>query len=520
MGTSSGRRTTSIRLIGLVVLLRVGYSTWEARLRIKRVTLIPEVIYHHEGWHTPASSSSSGGSSASPGTGKFPLFDQVTRLLTPSDGRFSLDETSSFQFYVYDNLTTQYTPQKVSECLENYGNRSSNMSKTDFYSVHCDWSSSICSPQNHTQGSHYSDRRLNRNADAVLARLFLNYQGPLRTFNPRRASIFIVPYPASSQKECFRVKHASKLKAALTQHERALLKTLEFWKEAPTRHLFLYSGGLDHSYLSEYIQRSKGSMIAMLGPRRRPGHLVIPYANTHSHYQPNSLPQTLRAGFHNKRYALSAVLSKEISGNGQIRKDFLEKADVWFSQNQIHGLPVKIIEIGSNSSRRLPDESEVMKLYRESIFCPIFRGDSPIQKRFFDVLLSGCIPVVMTYYRTPNSNNYQNATSYFAEGAVTVTDTYPFAKSTFDGRSDLGIEYSSLVVEIPGGCLECIGPTLKNILSRPELLREKQNHLASLSTLFSYGMEGNFLKHPDAVSALLVQAKHYVSTYPNQSMIL
>jgi len=40
-------------------------------------------------------------------------------------------------------------------------------------------------------------------------------------------------------------------------------------------------------------------------------------------------------------------------------------------------------------SRTMPDEATTMQRYRESIFCPCFRGDRPDVKRFFDVLLSG-----------------------------------------------------------------------------------------------------------------------------------
>ena len=497
------------------------------------------------------------------------------------------EDLDDFQFYVYDDIPNHYQPKTISKCVEDYGIRNSFQNKTNvsdverqrrqqnFYDTYCDWSTSICSPKAYTTSCHYSDRRLNRNADAILATHFVQYTGPLRTYDPESAKIFIVPYPASSQKECYRIsssKYNKKLKATITDHERTLLKSLKYWKQHPTKHLFLYSAGLDQSYLLEYVQSRHNNMIAMLGPKRRLGHIVIPYANTHPEYQPNQFfqlqlqPDELNqrhsktasinqstSPFKDKRYALSAVLSKDISGNGQIRKQFLDNIENYFPNRQIGGMPIRIIEIDSGQMRRLPNETDVMRLYRDSIFCPIFRGDSPIQKRFFDAILSGCIPVVMAYYNhnrhetsmRADTNRTATQVSYFSDfliknrhGAL-VEDTYPLAMIHDDFQqnanrrssslsvtktarittsntifSSFGIDYSKLVIEIqPNGCLECIANILENLLSnQTRLLQEKQAYLAKMRTLFSYGMESNFLLYPDAVSSLLLQAKYYAES--------
>ena len=170
------------------------------------------------------------------------LLDQAVKLLFPNDEvarNYSLTLSDGFLFYVYEDLPSQYTYPNISKCLEDYAikkrrqrkvsNDAVTRTREEFYEQHCDWGSSICNPSNHTKEPHYSERRLNRNADVVMAKLFLEYTGPLRTYNVHDASVIIVPYPASSQKECFRVQKQRKLKAALTNHERGLLRSLPYW---------------------------------------------------------------------------------------------------------------------------------------------------------------------------------------------------------------------------------------------------------------------------------------------------
>ena len=60
----------------------------------------------------------------------------------------------------------------------------------------------VCNPTAYTDGSHYSTRRLNGAADAVIARLFSEYDGPLRTSNVSDAAFKVVPYPHSSNAAC------------------------------------------------------------------------------------------------------------------------------------------------------------------------------------------------------------------------------------------------------------------------------------------------------------------------------
>lgn len=159
-----------------------------------------------------------------------------------------------------------------------------------------------------------------------------------------------------------------------------------------------------------------------------------------------------------------------------------------------------------------------MKLYRESIFCPVFRGDTPQQKRFFDAILSGCIPVVFSHHFLQNEQDEMYSTSYFSPHSGTTSRVYPWAKGSFgDKYPEMGIEYSKLVIEIEETALgeticdvKCMVKTLEILLTKdPAALKEKQNTIARYARLFSYGLQHNAFQYVDAMSALLVRARHY-----------
>lgn len=77
----------------------------------------------------------------------------------------------------------------------------------------------------------------------------------------------------------------------------------------------------------------------------------------------------------------------------------------------------------------------------------------------------------------------------------------------------MGIDYSKLVVEINEtdcGEMDCLPGKLEKWLSDPEALRQKQLDIAKYARLFSYGLQDKAFKYADAMSALLVRARHYV----------
>ena len=156
-----------------------------------------------------------------------------------------------------------------------------------------------------------------------------------------------------------------------------------------------------------------------------------------------------------------------------------------------------------------------MRLYRDSVFCPCFRGDRPITRRIFDAMLSGCIPVVLAHRFTDRETG-RTVTSYFARAqGASNAKVYPWARGSFgDGHPDMGIDYSELVVEIPAECgVDCIPSVLEGLLlNDTAALRRKQRNLARYARLFSFGMgEGRIFERVDAMSALLIAARHHAT---------
>ena len=76
---------------------------------------------------------------------------------------------------------------------------------------------------------------------------------------------------------------------------------------------------------------------------------------------------------------------------------------------------------------------------------------------------------------------------------------------------EMGIDYRELTVAINGTCgIPCLLPTLEDLLlNHQDRLIAMQEKIASVASLFSYGMENNMLMYPDAIAGLLVQIRHF-----------
>ncbi len=172
--------------------------------------------------------------------------------------------------------------------------------------------------------------------DAVIARLFTNYLGKIRTFNETEATIKIVPFLAESNNRCSQMfnrrRNDKSIDILLDEHKRSKLfydpATLYLMRGPALNCNRLVSGGA--------------------------GQLVVPYVNTNAEYQPDKLmfsmnSEELDQFFSSKKYALAAVLAKKISGNGYARVQFVDKADKLFGNGTIEsnngtlgGMPVHI----------------------------------------------------------------------------------------------------------------------------------------------------------------------------------
>lgn len=388
----------------------------------------------------------------------------------------------------------------------NPGNRTSN----------CDWGASICS-QTQSSSSTYSSRRFNRNGDVVLSKLFTEYRGSSRTYDAKEADVFLVPYPStahcaclSDKAKCWVVKEAD-----IRQHVFQNLPYLS--DDTLERHVFLSSvqREFNHPFMMQMpllLSLETAEDLCKVGENC--GHILQPYVNTNADYQPNHL--TLTAGLEHRRYAVTAFMSGNIGERSfRLRYEFLNTLNKMQSNNTtIAGLPVYV---GQLSNRMMDNETAILEKYRESIFCPCLRGNTPAQKRFFDVIMSGCIPVVMEYA----SSKEEGYPSFFKEHETSIRLSYPFSKGIFQDEPEMGVNYHEIVVTINRTCrIDCMLQTLENLIANhPKTILAKQKKIAELARLFSYGIEHNALRYPDAVSAMLVQIRHYVSKLRSASRL-
>lgn len=182
----------------------------------------------------------------------------------------------------------------------------------------------------------------------------------------------------------------------------------------------------------------------------------------------------------------------------------------------IAGLP--IVTGKMHHLRTMGSEKGIQLAYKTSIFCPCLRGDYPPQKRIFDAMLSGCIPVVL---EAPSHE--EGYVSHFSKESYSARITYPFGQGivptihngTHTPSTVMGLNYSDLVVAVPESCHKngCMMEILEDLLANhPETIREKQQNIAKVVSLFSYGMGENGMKYPDAVAAMLAYARQYVHT--------
>lgn len=147
--------------------------------------------------------------------------------------------------------------------------------------------------------------------------------------------------------------------------------------------------------------------------------------------------------------------------------------------------------------------------HHSSMFCPVLPGDGCAQKRLFDVILSGCIPVVPRF--TP-SDEKGYPTFFNWMKRCSIRRTYPFARGSFFDDPAAGIDYESLVVSFDGLCgIACMKPAIEVVMNNATEMKRLQDNMRRYAKLFAFGLDENMYQSVDAFSAMLVAMRHYVS---------
>jgi hypothetical protein len=251
----------------------------------------------------------------------------------------------------------------------------------------------------------------------------------------------------------------------------------------------------------------------------KPGQIVIPNLEDKAPYQPSAL---LARGVEwwtarPRKYSFSFIYggrNAKMNGGGRKYRDFFE-ADIAanYPSYQLLGQPFFIKRWSSPHEFH---KLETFSYYNESIFCPCLPGDLAWQKRFFDALISGCIPVVLKF----DTPNLPGGKSWFLpEGEsgelASVQQAYPFAKGAFGGKTDIEIDYESFVLEVPIDVksqdnVSGVVKSMEAILSDPFELRRRQLAMMKSALSFTYGMGKDAHQHDDAFSRILKTVRYYL----------
>jgi hypothetical protein len=252
--------------------------------------------------------------------------------------------TREFRFYVYNLTDHPYDWKNARDCVENKAHAPENVTRQGYFDNVCGFRASICNPIQQS-ADKYSSRRLNRNVDVVLSQLFAEYDGPLRTYDPRNATLFVVPYPSTAWFLCFGARKAAQQKTSVSHLETTLFPSLTFWSPSDPvsqqRHVFWQSG-------EGHLQDLEHAIVTSVNtPRKKFGgrHFVVPYVNTNREYQPAQLiRQQQEAFFAHRNYSLVSFMSAKISGNGQMRQEFMNRSQELIGDT-LGGLPVHVSDM-------------------------------------------------------------------------------------------------------------------------------------------------------------------------------
>lgn len=443
------------------------------------------------------------------------IIEDTTRILYANSPHLQtwLDQPP-LKVYVYDTIPDDWgNLDLVSQCIE----ENHNIPTVNY--DNCHWDPQIpCSDRrvaNSTKETKFMSHRQNYNSDFAYIRWFRD-EYPYRTMDAAEADLYVVPYPHWSHCICHRERHkrphCSYHNLDLIQEK--VLQYLEYYKgDNKKRHLFFLGvdWGLASRGLRQEAQLSLG-LGAALGCQGKKGqvcgHFVSPYLSTATEYQPSAVSARMveNPAWISEQRSISVGAALGTPPNLYLRREFIQNKTRYLGDD-VGGVPHEIIDLGS--TRQQLRSQDIMALYGNSTFCPILPGDGCPQKRFFDVLLSGCIPVVPFHDKSAE----EGTPSFFTNGACSVRSTYPFAKGTFFGDDTAGINYADdLVVPFNGTCgLSCMKGAMEAVIKNDDELQRLRRNIQTYVRLFAFGLgpkETN--QRVDAFAASLVQIRHYL----------
>jgi hypothetical protein len=428
------------------------------------------------------------------------------------------------KIYIYNTLPANLSDiETVANCVERR-----------FLSHHnytgCGWQPHICDKVHHSHDVNqtnttprfialFENYKSNYAADTAYLQWFQRY--PYQTTDPEQADLFVVPYLHKSVCLCHTdISTTSRVSARCPftprDFSKQVLHRLPYYHKYRPRHLFLLLEDYTHNsglLKSLAMSLTLGPIIGCRGKlshtNQSCGHVTSPYINYNSELQPPLLQHHRTVEWwveRNRTYSVGALMNapRWLKMRHQIAQNVSA-----FIPPALGGLPTNVTF--SLHGRPTPSTTTTFELYRESILCPILSGDDAVQKRFFDVILQGCIPLVPYFPKSIEGDAYP--TFFQWNGRPSIRQTYPWSKGTFRGDAQAGINYLDMVVPFDGFTPES---SLQNVvratLANTTYLRELRRTSMTFAPLFQFGLEDNLQQFVDGFAATFVAIRHYLYT--------
>jgi hypothetical protein len=350
--------------------------------------------------------------------------------------------------------------------------------------------------------------------------LHLFETSPCRTANASQADFFFVPYMHIAH--CFLKDGYSQFCGQVPSSEmQQLFQSLVYLNKSPAhkaRHIFIKMHDI-HSTRKE--MRLPQSVLLTTGPRKGPRHMPLPLFHPDPLYQPSVILRDNNESWWTRprKYAFVAFMG---GLNPRMRPKWKQprRFRLYFDKSvketyppTIGGLPYLSIVMDRGTGTRRVDFYEA---YRNAVLCPILPGDNCWQRRFYDVIRNGCLPVIMEW---PLLNG--GSRSWHAPESCPMRDTYPLAKGQLmlgrgynNSRDDLEIDYDSFVVRAPGNLendsnMTSMLTAMQDVLADPVELARRQRNMMAVARRFTFGVGPNAHGTHDAFADVMKTLEHF-----------
>lgn len=384
------------------------------------------------------------------------------------------------KIYIY-NLSSKWNVDLVRE-MELHQGRSN-----------CDWARTPCAEVR--QDAQYSHLR-NHAGEVPMLFKFLSF--PNIVSDPTQADLIIVPYLMRTHAFALGEPYGTPEKAIKSKMAiRQLVGELHLMSNASLRKRHVFMSSSDAMMLAGIIpQQMKDALLLHYGPRRSRNELVM---------VPND------AGFGRSLEPLVHPAPDFIfyQAGDMNEPRHLMKYELQRLQKDRPELRIHHYTIGNHKPPFPLDLSSTYALMSRSLLCPVMQGDTPWQHRFYDALVTGCVPLLVRYRKRSNngmcdvwsySSSYTKSDRHAPKSPPCIEDVYPFTAKVNYTEITVQIEESSFR---KGSFAEAI-----YALDRREL-EAKRKRLEELRHLFVYDWTSTSY---DASSAMIEDLCRVINT--------